>query len=79
MWCVVSVGGGDNIDWADKEGLPEITFALRPQWYEEPGTEHGEQSQLASASGCGRKSLLCWRRRKVSAPKYEGHPGESVR
>lgn len=42
---LVFVRGSDNIDGIDQEGLPEMTFALRPQRYKEPGTEDGKQSQ----------------------------------
>lgn len=41
-WYVVFVRWGDNIAGVGQKNFPVMTFALRPQWYEEPGTEDGK-------------------------------------
>ena len=59
---LVFVRGSDNIDGIDQEDLPEITFALRLQWYEEPGTEDGKQSQQQEQDPLAERVWFVWGR-----------------
>ena len=59
---LVFVRGSDNIDGTDQEDLPEMTFALRAQWYEEPGTEDGNQSQQQEQDPVAGRVWFVWGR-----------------